>query len=74
LPKSQRVVGERVGAVAARSGRARHPDPARRYIVFLASTAAADAITKTALEPLVRPGSRGRVAPLLAPRAVYYLT
>ena len=95
LPKSQRVVGERVGAVVARGeaqigfqqvsefvaepgidyvgplpaavqrvtvfaaglgARARHLDPARRYIAFLASTAAADAIEKTALEPVVRRG------------------
>jgi molybdate transport system substrate-binding protein len=93
LPKSRRVVGERVGAVVARGeaqigfqqvselvpvpgidyvgplpaavqrvtvfsaglgARARHPEPARRYIAFLASAAAAAAIEKTALEPVVR--------------------
>ncbi len=93
LPKSRRVVGERVGAVVARGeaeigfqqvselvpepgidyvgplpaavqrvtvfaaalgARARSPDPARRYIAFLASAAAADVIAKTALEPVGR--------------------
>ncbi len=46
---------QRVTVFAAALGtRARSPDPARRYIAFLASAAAADVIEKTALEPVGR--------------------